>query len=92
MKNLDVLAVIHYGNYLDEGNGISRVLDDNCPCCGWTPPEQKKESVSNNFDTTDRDCVLGTIWNPKTGKAGMGCLFQVFHCDNCGIVYATHLN
>lgn len=82
-KYLDVLAVIHFGNYVDEGSGASRVVDDNCPCCGWSPDMKAGD---------EQDFRLGEMWNPKTGKAGMGCLFQILHCQQCGIVYATHIN
>ena len=35
MKKLDVLAVIHYGNYGDNG----AVVDDKYPCWKWDPWE-----------------------------------------------------
>jgi hypothetical protein len=92
MKKLDVLTVIHYGNYNESG----AVVDDTCPCCKWNPwetPEGKAWGDHGNKVPSENDPVwhLGEIWAPDAER-GIGAYFQVFHCQGCGLVYGTHLN
>lgn len=88
-KYLDVLAVIHMGHGED-----GRVIDDNCPCCGWCPPHAHEGNGYGAHDksTAERNYHLGEIWHPKTGEVGIGSLFQALQREGCGIVYATHIN
>lgn len=95
MKKLDVLTVVHFGNYRDT-NGASAVVDDKCPCCEWNPwetPEGKAWGGQPKQPKPEEDPVwhLGEIWAPGAER-GCGAYFQVFHCQKCGLVYATHLN
>jgi hypothetical protein len=83
-KNLEVLTVIHVGNYDDTG----QVIDDNCPCCNWEPIQISQPSSEISEEP---EWHLGEIWKPNV-EHGIGAYFQVFHCQNCGLVYATHLN
>jgi hypothetical protein len=92
MKKLDVLAVIHYGNYGENG----AVVDDKCPCCKWDPRETAEGKAGGGQPgefTPDNDPKwhLGEIWAPGAER-GIGAYFQVFHCQGCGLVYGTHLN
>jgi hypothetical protein len=88
-KNLETLAVIHLGNYSEEMDGCREVINDNCPCCKWEPSPYKETTDSGEFDS--RKEVVGEIWNPNFEKYE-GNIYQIFHCQNCGILYATHLN
>ena len=81
-KVLEVFAVIHYGNYEDNG----MIINDSCPCCGWEPAVEQEASGA-----AKPEWHLGEMWNPATER-GMGAYLQVLHCQQCGIVYATHLN
>ena len=86
-KPLDVLAVVHLGKYKD-----GMIVDDNCPCCEWEPPSIVHEDGSvDGISSTEPESILGQMWMPGVEK-GMGSFFQIFHCQSCGIVYATHLN
>lgn len=92
MKTLEVLAVIHKGNYSEGGV----VEDDKCPCCKWDPwetPEGKAWGGQPSKVTPEIDPTwhLGEVWAPGAER-GCGAFFQVFHCGGCGLVYATHLN
>jgi len=89
MKGLEVLAVIHYGNYTEDG----AVIDDKCPCCKWNPLEIPEAKICKDLPLSDNDPEwhLGHIWTPGAEK-GIGAYFQVLHCQGCGLVYATHLN
>jgi hypothetical protein len=95
MKKLDVLAVIHLGKY-ERRNGASVIVDDKCPCCDWDPRHTPKGKAwrgqpNERKHDDDPEWHLGEIWAPGVER-GCGAYFQVFHCQNCGLVYATHLN
>jgi hypothetical protein len=92
MKKLEVLAVIHYGNYGED----CAVVDDKCPCCKWDPRETPDGRPSANQGNelpheNEPDWQLGAIWAPGAER-GCGAYFQVIHCQGCGLVYATHVN
>lgn len=84
-KPLNVLTVVHLGKYQD-----GMIVDDNCPACNWAPPSVETPNEGGLL-STDPDHLLGQIWTPGHER-GCGGFFQIFHCQNCGIVYATHLN
>ena len=84
-KPLEVFSVVHLGKYQD-----GRIVDDNCPACDWEPPDLGG-SQESGLGSTDPDHLLGQMWSPGSER-GCGGFFQIFHCQNCGIVYATHLN
>ena len=87
-KVLDVLTVIHYGKYGDDDS----VIDDNCPCCNWEPPQgEAPQPEGRDKDGNGPYWHLGMIWHPASERS-IGAYFQVFHCQNCGLVYATHVN
>jgi hypothetical protein len=86
-KVLETIAVIHLGNYAaSDVPDVLEVLDDCCPCCKWCPPE-----IENGVDAEDAEWILGELWKPGAER-GIGSYFQVFHCQSCGLVYATHVN
>src|SRR5690349_5440298 len=91
MKKLDVLTVVHYGKYNPDG----AVIDDKCPCCNWDPPETLGAKAGSSHAeveqyVVDPDWHLGEIWAPGVER-GIGAYYRVFHCQGCGLVYATHL-
>lgn len=71
------------------------VVDDKCPCCKWNPwdtPEGKARAGQPLEPSSEGpQWRLGEIWAPGVER-GIGAYFQVFHCQTCGLVYATHLN
>lgn len=87
-KTLEVLTVVHMGKY-DKGE----IIDDCCPCCNWEPPQSKMPEIQGGqpSHSDDPEWHLGMIWAPGTER-GIGAYFQVFHCQKCGLVYATHVN
>jgi hypothetical protein len=91
-KNLNVLAVVHLGRYEPDGN-VLKVVDDECPCCRWDPwstPEGQAMRVGQEREA-DPEWKLGEMWAPGAER-GIGADYQIFHCQKCGLVYATHLN
>lgn len=84
-KIVDVLAVVHLGNYEESG----RIIDDSCPCCHWNPPQGSNSESTSGYE--EPEWVLGAIWAPGVER-GIGAYYQVFQCQNCGLVYATHVN
>ena len=92
-KTLEVLTVVHIGNYDESG----QIIDDSCPCCNWEPPQSKQPEISGTQESSQSDNCddpewhLGMIWAPGAER-GIGAYFQVLHCQKCGLVYATHVN
>lgn len=88
-KTLEVLTVVHMGNYDKSG----KIIDDSCPCCDWKPPQSKMLEMHEkpSYHSEDPEWYLGSIWAPGTDR-GIGAYFQVIHCQKCGLVYATHVN
>jgi hypothetical protein len=98
MKKLEVLAAIHYGNYEEGG----KIIDDKCPCCKWDPAATPEGKVwfgqskgpggkGEAGQVDEPEWRLGEFWAPGCER-GCGAYFQIFNCQNCGLVYATHLN
>ena len=88
-KTLEVLTVVHMGNYDQSG----KIIDDSCPCCSWEPSQKELNKIHEKAfsDSEDPEWHLGMIWAPGTER-GVGAYFQVIHCQKCGLVYATHVN
>jgi len=88
-KTLDVLTVIHMGNYAKSGE----IINDSCPCCNWEPQGDVLQIIRENSSSTGEtpEWHLGMIWAPGAER-GIGSYFQVIHCQKCGLVYATHIN
>lgn len=88
-KVLNVLTVVHIGNYDKDG----KIINDSCPCCDWAPPQNKLNEMMNKLTShsDDPEWYLGMIWKPGIER-GIGAYFQVIHCQKCGLVYATHVN
>lgn len=84
-KPPQTFAVVHLGKYED-----GKVIDDKCPCCDWEPPAFN-EADDYGLSSTSPDHLLGQMWMPGVER-GAGGFFQIYHCQGCGIVYATHLN
>jgi hypothetical protein len=79
------LAVIHLGKFED-----GMIIDDKCPFCDWDPPAFEKADDYGLAPTSQRH-LLGQMWKPGAER-GAGRFFQIYHCQACGTVYATHLN
>jgi hypothetical protein len=58
------------------------------------PPEIENNPkwIGDGIVTSDDpEWILGLLWRPGVER-GIGAYFQVFHCQDCGLVYATHVN